>query len=62
MNVCFFGSTISALGREHVFAGVESCRSPENLPQRQLTARLLTDSEPSANGGKGRGVRVQEAP
>jgi len=41
-------------GREHVFAGVESCGSPGNLPQRQLTARLLTDSEPSANGGKGR--------
>ena len=46
------------MGREHVFAGVESCRSPENLPQRQLTARLLTDSEPSANGGKGRSPEV----
>ena len=49
---------MAVLGREHVFAGVESCRSPENLPQRQLTARLLTDSEPSANGGKGRGPEV----
>ena len=49
---------MTAQGREHVFAGVESCRSPENLPQRQLTARLLTDSEPSANGGKGRGAVI----
>ena len=29
-------------------------------PQGQLTARLLTDSEPSANGGKGRTVAIMK--
>ena len=51
---------MTALGREHVFAVVESCLSPGHVLQRQLTARLLTDSELSANGGKGREVRVQQ--
>ena len=45
---------MASLGREHVFAGVESSLSPGNVLQRQLTARLLTDIDRSANVGKGR--------
>ena len=45
---------LTAQGREHVFAGVESSLSPGNVLQRQLTARLLTDIDRSANVGKGR--------